>query len=68
MGLAPYGKPKYKLIKNTIIELKEDGSFKLNMEYFDFCTDLKMTSSKFNNLFGGKPRKPESQITQKKWI
>lgn len=66
MGLAPYGEPKYKdLILKELIDLKEDGSYRLNMKYFDYCSGLKMTSGKFNTLFGGPPRKPESQLTQK---
>lgn len=66
MGLAPYGEPKYKdLILSKLIDLKEDGSFKLNMKYFDYCVGLTMTSKKFEELFGGKPRSPESKITQK---
>ena len=66
MGLAPYGSPKYSsLIKNHLIEIKDDGSFFLNMEYFDYCTDLKMTNEKFDNLFGGKPRSPETYLSQK---
>ena len=66
MGLAPYGEPKYQeLIKTKLIDLKEDGSFKLDMKYFDFCTGMKMTNENFNNLFGGPPRLPESEITQR---
>lgn len=66
MGLAPYGEPKYvKLIFDHLIDLKEDGSFKLNMDYFDYCTGLTMTNDKFHKLFGGKPRKPESKLTQR---
>ena len=66
MGLAPYGLPIYaNLIKENLIDVKDDGSFRLNMEYFDYCTNLKMTNSKFDRLFGGPPRKPESQVTQK---
>ena len=66
MGLAPYGEPKYKdLILNELLDLKEDGSFKLNMKYFDYCTGLKMTNKNFNKLFGGEPRKPESKLTQR---
>ncbi len=66
MGLAPYGEPKYKdAILSNLIDLKDDGSFKMNMEYFDYCAGLKMTSSKFNKLFGGPPRKPESDLTQR---
>ncbi len=66
MGLAPYGEPKYKdIILSEIIDIKEDGSFRLNMSYFDYCSGLTMTSKKFHKLFGGPPRKPESEITQK---
>ena len=66
MGLAPYGEPKYKdLILSELIDLKQDGSFKLNMDYFNYCTGLTMTNGKFNKLFGGPPRKPESQLTQR---
>jgi carbamoyltransferase len=66
MGLAPYGKPKYvDLIKKHLIDLREDGSFKLNMSYFNYCAGLTMTNKKFHDLFGGPPRKPESPITQK---
>ncbi len=57
MGLAPYGEPKYvSLIKDNLIDVKEDGSFKLSQEYFDYATGLKMTSDKFHNLFGKEPR------------
>ncbi len=66
MGLSPYGEPKYaNLIKEKLIDIKEDGSFHLDMSYFDYCTGLTMTSKKFDNLFGGSPRKPESEITKK---
>ena len=66
MGLAPYGEPKYKdIIKKKLVKIFDDGSFKLNMDYFDYCTGLKMTNSKFNNLFGQKPRSPDRQLTQK---
>jgi len=66
MGLAPYGEEKYTdLILNKLINLKEDGSFKLNMEYFDFYDRSKMISQKFEELFGGPPRMPEAGITQK---
>jgi len=66
MGLAPYGKPKYKsLIYKYLINVKEDGSFKMNMKFFNYCAGLTMTSSKFHKIFGGKPRKPESKLTQK---
>lgn len=66
MGLAPYGEPKYKdLILTELIDVKEDGSFRMNMEYFDYPVGLKMTNNRFNKLFGGEPRKPESKLTQK---
>ncbi|MBN2312392.1 MAG: carbamoyltransferase [Sedimentisphaerales bacterium] len=65
MGLAPYGEPKYKdLMLNELIDVKEDGSFKLNMDYFDFCAGLTMTNKKFDRLFCKTPRKPESPLTQ----
>ena len=66
MGLAPYGEPKYKdLILGNLIDVKDDGSFKMNMDYFNYCAGLTMTSRKFHKLFGGPPRKPESNLTQK---
>jgi carbamoyltransferase len=66
MGLAPYGEPKYaKLIKDHLIDIKEDGSFALDMSYFDYCTGLTMTNEKFDALFGGPPRKQESILTQR---
>ena len=66
MGLAPYGEPKYAdLIKKELIDIKPDGSFKLNMKYFDYCAGLTMTNRRFHQLFGGPPRKPESKITQR---
>ncbi|MBU4343131.1 MAG: hypothetical protein KKG21_03890, partial [Candidatus Omnitrophica bacterium] len=66
MGLAPYGRPMYvDLILKELIDLKEDGSFKLNMKYFNYCVGLTMTNKRFNRLFGGPPRKPETKITQK---
>ncbi len=66
MGLAPYGEPKYvDLILNELMDLKEDGSFKMNMKYFDFASGLTMTNNNFNKLFGGEPRKPESKLTQR---
>ncbi len=65
MGLAPYGEPRYKeLILRELIDLKDDGSFKLNMKYFDYCAGLTMTNKKFDALFGGLPRKPESRVRQ----
>jgi carbamoyltransferase len=66
MGLAPYGDPKYvPLIFDHLIDLKEDGSFRMNMDYFNYCAGLTMTNSKFHDLFGGPPRIPESNLTQK---
>ena len=65
MGLAPYGEPKYKdLILNNLIYVKEDGSFKMNMDYFDYATGLKMTNKKFENLFNIKVRKKDDEIKQ----
>ncbi|MFC1623894.1 carbamoyltransferase [Candidatus Omnitrophota bacterium] len=66
MGLAPYGEPKYAgLILRELIDLKEDGSFRLNMKYFNYCAGLTMTNNRFHRLFGGLPRKRETEITQK---
>ena len=66
MGLAPYGEPKYsKLILEKLIDLKEDGSFRLDMSYFPYCHKTVMTDSKFEKLFGGPARKPESPLTQR---
>tara|TARA_Y100001970_G_scaffold248183_1_gene317526 strand:- start:1622 stop:3460 length:1839 start_codon:yes stop_codon:yes gene_type:complete len=66
MGLAPYGRPIYaELIKEKLISIKEDGSFSLDMSYFDYCTGFTMTNSKFHKLFGGPPREPETELTQK---
>lgn len=66
MGLAPYGDPRYtNLIKDHLIDIKEDGSFALDMSYFNYCTGLTMTNEKFHNLFGSPPRKPESMLTQR---
>lgn len=66
MGLAPYGEPKYvDLIKDKLVNILDDGSFSLNMDYFDFCTGLKMTNKKFNKLFGSPPRTPEDKLTQR---
>lgn len=66
MGLAPYGEPKYsKLIYDNLIDLKDDGSYRMNMEYFNYCQGMTMTSDKFHKLFGGPPRKPEAALTQK---
>jgi carbamoyltransferase len=66
MGLAPYGKPVFKdKILNHVLDLKEDGSFRMNMSYFNYCQGLTMTSKKFHDLFDGPPRKPESEVTQR---
>ena len=66
MGLAPYGEPKYvPLILEHLMDLRDDGSFRLNMDYFNYCQGLTMTSARFHRLFGGPPRKPESELTQK---
>jgi len=66
MGLAPYGEPQYReLILNHLLTLKEDGSFCMDMSYFNYCQGLTMTSQKFHKLFGGPPRQPEAEITQK---
>ena len=63
MGLAPYGIPKYKeIILNQIMDLKEDGSFRLRMEYFNYATGLTMTNDKFSKLFGRDPRKSNEEI------
>jgi carbamoyltransferase len=65
MGLAPYGEPKFKdTILANIVDLKEDGTFRLDQTYFDYCTGLRMTNEKFGALFGGKARKPEELLTQ----
>lgn len=65
MGLAPYGEPKFaKLILDKLIDVKSDGSFRLNQEYFDYCTGLRMTNSKFDALMGGPARKAEEPLTQ----
>ena len=66
MGLAPYGEPRYRdLILSELMDLKEDGSFKMNMGYFNYCAGLTMTNRRFEKLFGGPPRKPESRLTQR---
>ena len=63
MGLAPYGEPKYKdIIINELLDLKEDGSFRLNMKYFNFATGLTMTNQKFSKLFGQKVRNPNNEL------
>jgi carbamoyltransferase len=66
MGLAPYGEPKYaQTIFENLIDLDDDGSFKMNMEYFDYCTGLRMTNARFDTLFGAAPRQPEERLTQR---
>jgi carbamoyltransferase len=66
MGLAPYGEPKYvDLILRELLDLKADGSFRLNMKYFNYGVGLTMTNARFEQLFGGPPRKPESRLTQR---
>ncbi|MEA3266276.1 MAG: carbamoyltransferase [Candidatus Fermentibacteria bacterium] len=66
MGLAPYGEPRFvQTILDKVMDLKEDGSFRLDMKYFNYCQGLTMTSRKFHDLFGGPPRKPESDLTQR---
>ena len=65
MGLAPYGEPKYKnLILDELMDLKEDGTFRLNQKYFDYCTGLRMTNNNFDKLFGFTPRDPEELLNQ----
>jgi carbamoyltransferase len=66
MGLAPYGEPKYvNLIRDHLIDIKDDGSFHLNLEYFDYCTGLTMTNGSFDALFKGQARHPEGRLTQR---
>ena len=66
MGLAPYGRPSYaQAILDNLIDLKGDGSFRLNLKYFAFCTDFQMTNSRFEALFGGPARKPDEPLTQR---
>ncbi len=66
MGLAPYGEPTYHdLIVNNLLQLKDDGSFRMDMSYFNYCQGLTMTSEKLHRLFGAPPRKPESLLTQR---
>ena len=66
MGLAPYGEPKYaQTILDRLIDLKPDGTFRLDLDYFDFCAGLKMTNGKFDALFGGPPRKPREPLAQR---
>jgi carbamoyltransferase len=66
MGLAPYGQPKYvKAIYDNLIDLKDDGTFRLKIDFFNYCTGLTMTNGKFDHLFGGPPRKPETKLSQR---
>jgi carbamoyltransferase len=66
MGLSPYGRPKFAhLIFDELVDVKPDGSFRLNLDYFDYCTGWTMTNAKFNKLFGGPPRQPEEQLEQR---
>jgi len=66
MGLAPYGQPRYaKVILDHLVDLKEDGSFRLDLTYFDYCTGLRMTSDKFHRLFDGAPRDPSERLTSR---
>jgi carbamoyltransferase len=66
MGLAPYGEPKFaQAILENLIDLKPDGSFRLNLDYFEYCTGLRMTNRKFDALFGGPPREPSAPIQQR---
>lgn len=66
MGLAPYGTPRYVgLIRDHIVDVRDDGSIRLNLDYFNFCQGLTMTSERFHTLFGGPPRSPESFIAEK---
>jgi carbamoyltransferase len=66
MGLAPYGEPKFKdLIMNKLLDVKDDGSFRLDQSYFDYCAGLRMTNAKFDDLFGGPARTPDELLTQR---
>lgn len=66
MGLAPYGEPKYvETIRDNLIDIKADGSFRLNLDFFDYCTGLTMTNGRFDALFGGPPRPPTELLTQR---
>ena len=65
MGLAPYGEPRFaRLIRDELIDIKPDGSFRLNLDYFDYVTGLRMTNQRFDALFGAPPRRPETTMTQ----
>jgi carbamoyltransferase len=66
MGLAPYGQPQFaQTIRENLLDLRPDGSFRMNMEYFNYCQGLTMTNKRFHRLFGGPPRSPESQLEQR---
>jgi len=66
MGLAPYGEARFvNVILERLIDLKKDGSFRMDMSYFNYCQGLTMTSRKFEDLFGGPPRKPDSPLTER---
>jgi carbamoyltransferase len=66
MGLAPYGQPRYAdLIREKLIDIKPDGTFRLDLQYFNYCTGLTMTNGKFDELFDGRARKPEDRLTQR---
>ncbi len=66
MGLAPYGEPRFaREIRDNLIDIKPDGSFRLNLEFFEYCTGLTMTNGKFDSLFGGPPRKPDERVEQR---
>jgi len=66
MGLAPYGEPRYaQAILDNVIDVKDDGSFRLDQSYFNYCTGLTMTKTRFDDLFGGPPREPEAPLTQR---
>src|SRR5437764_3032686 len=66
MGLAPYGEPRFKdAILEKVVDLKQDGSFRLDLSYFNYCQGLTMTAAKFHRLFGGPPRPPEGKLSQR---
>lgn len=66
MGLAPYGEPRYaQRILDHLIDVKEDGSFRLDQRFFDYCTGLRMTNARFDDLFGGPPRRPDEPLTER---
>jgi carbamoyltransferase len=66
MGLAPYGEPKYaQTILDHLIDIKPDGSYRLNLDYFDYCTGLTMTNRRFDALFGSPPRRADEPLTQR---